>query len=403
MRVRSISIKNYRALKNVTIKNIPGFTVLVGANGTGKSTLIDVFRFLKDSLKDDVRGALRRRGGFQQVVTRGCERDAIEITLQLEMDIEAAQKSRRVTYHLKIEEKEGRKISVVKETLRFKRSSYGAPYHFIRFENGRGEALAESFDAFDRNIPSEKLTRENQELDAPHILALKGLGQFKRFDAASQLRELIENWEVSDFRIEDARVEPDAAIAEHLSPSGNNIALYAQYLREDHREVYDALVREMADFVPGISEVTTDDTGDGRVELRFEDEAFERGFIARAVSDGTIKMFAYLALLKDPDPHPLLCVEEPENQLYPSLLEILAEQFSLYARRRIGNGQVVVTTHSPDFLNAVPLGSIFWLTKKAGFTTVHRASHDRQLSDLIEEGDRPGELWRQNLFRGAHP
>ena len=114
-------------------------------------------------------------------------------------------------------------------------------------------------------------------------------------------------------------------------------------------------------------------------------------------------MFAYLALLKDPAPHPLLCIEEPENQLYPTLLGVLAEQFSIYARRRIGEGQVFVTSHSPDFLNYVPLEAIYWLKKDAGYSVIERAADDEQLVALVEEGDRPGELWRQNLFTGVAP
>jgi len=407
MRVHSIKVHNYKVLQDVEMNDIPGFAVLVGANGTGKSTLIDVFDFLKAALKDDVRTALRARGGFGQVVSRGHESEPIEITLQIEMDIAAAekssQKSRLVTYHLSIVESAGRQVSIEKETLRFKRSSYGAPYHFIKFENGRGEALAESFDAFDRDIPLEELTREQQELDAPFILALKGLGQFKRFDAASQLRELIENWEVTDIHIEDARKEPDAALAEHLNSDGTNIALYAQYLYEDHPDIFQSLVQDAARHIPGIGKVEAENLSDGRVALRFWDKAFEDGFLARAVSDGTIRMFAYLALLKDPAPHPLLCIEEPENQLYPTLLGVLAEQFALYARRRKGEGQVFVTSHSPDFLNNISLESIYWLKKESGFSRIERAADDEQLVALVEEGDKPGELWRQNLFTGVAP
>lgn len=402
MRIRSISIKNFKALQNVRMEEIPGFAVLVGANGTGKTTFIGLFDFLKDCLKDNVRAALLKRGGFEQVVSRGHEEEGITIEIQIELDIEAIRQSRLVTYSLEIIERD-RRVSVAKENLRFKRGAYGAPYYFIRFEHGKGEALAESFDAFDQAVPLGNLRREEQTLDAPYILALKGLGQFKRFDAASQLRELIENWTVSNFHIEDARREPDAALAEHLNESGENIALYAQYLYEEHRDVYDELVRKMAERVPGVSNVVTEETGDGRVALRFRDEAFERGFIARAVSDGTIKMFAYLALLADPDPHPLLCVEEPENQLYPTLLGVLAEEFASYAHRRRGEAQVFVTTHSPDFLNAVALESIYWLEKKQGFSVIRRAADDEQLRDFVEEGDKPGEMWRHRLFAGADP
>jgi len=402
MRVHSIRVKNFKSLRDVSMKNIPGFAVLVGANGTGKSTFIGIFDFLKDCLKNDVRAALQKRGGFSQVVSRGHEGEAIQIELQIQMDIDAIKRKRLVTYRLEIVE-QGRRILIAEESLRFKRGRHGYPYYFIRFKNGVGEALAESFDAFDKDVPLDQLEREEAELDAPHILALKGLGQFRHFDAASQLRKLIENWIVSDFRIEDARIEPDAAVAEHLNERGSNIALYAQYLLEDHRETYETIVSEMARLVPGIAEVITADTGDGRVALRFRDKAFEKDFIARAVSDGTIKMFAYLALLHDPAPHPLLCVEEPENQLYPTLLEKLSEQFAEYAKRRKGEGQVFVTTHSPDFLNEVPLDAIYWLQKRNGFTKIHRGGDNLQLQDFIAEGDKPGWLWRQRLFEGVDP
>ena len=402
MRLRSVRVRNYKALRDIEMRDIPGFAVLVGANGSGKTTFIDVFNFLRDCLRENVRDALRKRGGFGQVISRGYENQSIFVELKIELDFATGAKKRIVTYSLEIGEENKRPL-VLREILSWKRGSHGQPFRFIDFKKGEGEAIAESFDAFDSDVAEVNLKREYQALDSPDILALKGLGQFKRFDAASQLRELIEGWTVNDLHIEDARGEPDAAPAEHLSPSGDNIALYAQFLKEYHSEIYGGLVRRMAERVPGIAEVSAEDTGDGRVALRFRDDAFERSFIARAVSDGTIKMFAYLALLSDPHPHPLLCVEEPENQLYPSLLEVLAEEFGVYADRRKGLGQVFVTTHSPDFLNAVPLESIFWLEKISGYSTLHRAKNDEILRNYTDEGELPGWLWRQNLFTGANP
>lgn len=384
------------------MRDIPGFAVIVGANGTGKSTLIDVFSFLKDCLKDNARAAFQTRGGFRQVRSRGADGETIQIELKIQLDFRTEDKRRVVTYFVEFGE-DGPRVMVEQEILRWRRGTTGRPFHFIDFRRGEGRAIAESFDAFDADVREEDLTREPQSLDRPDLLALKGLGQFKRFDAASQLRELIENWTVSDFHIIKARGEPEAAPAEHLSASGDNLALYAQFLREYHREVYEDVVRAMAERVPGVSDVLAEDTGDGRVLLRFRDRNFDEGFIARLVSDGTIKMFAYLALLHDPDPHPLLCIEEPENQLYPSLMSVLAEEFAAYAERRRGEAQVFVTTHSPDFLNAVPLESIYWLRKEAGYTRVSRAADDLQLRAFVEEGDKPGWLWRQGLFKGAHP
>ena len=401
MRVHSIRVKNFKTFQDAQMKDIPNFAVLIGANGTGKTTFIDVFGFLKDCLVHNVRSAVQKRAGFAQLVSRGHERKSIEIELKVELDF-AENKHRIVTYTIEIGEVEKRVI-VKRERLSWKRGSYGRPFNFIDFSEGQGEAIPESFGAFTEETDVENLEREHQALDSPDILALKGLGQFRRFEAASQLRELIEGWTVSDFHIADARAEPDAAPAEHLSATGDNLALYAQFLKEQYPEIFAELLRKMVERVPGIAEVAPEDIGDGRVALRFRDAAFDKGFIARAVSDGTIKMFAYLALLHDPHPHPLLCIEEPENQLYPSLLSILAEEFAAYTAGRRNNAQVFVTTHSPDFLNAVPLGSIYWLEKRHGFSTIRRAADDEQLRAFIDEGDLPGWLWRQGLFQGADP
>ena len=132
-------------------------------------------------------------------------------------------------------------------------------------------------------------------------------------------------------------------------------------------------------------------------------QSFEKDFIARAVSDGTIKIFAYPALLHDPEPHPLLCIEEPKNQLYPTLLQVLSVQFAELVGRQKGESQVFVATHSPDFLNDVPFEAIYRLRKSEGFTKTCRAADNQQLRAFIEECDKPGWLWRQRLIEGVDP
>ena len=165
-------------------------------------------------------------------------------------------------------------------------------------------------------------------------------------------------------------------------------------------QFFNDILEKMAQRVPGVSNVEATDTEDGRILLRFQDGSFKDPFIARYVSDGTIKMFAYLLLLHDPNPHPLLCVEEPENQLYPSLFGGLVEEFRDYADK---GGQVMISTHSPDVLNYIKLSEIFCLSKKQGITVIERASENDLLVNLTKEGDLPGALWKQGLFNGLNP
>lgn len=158
----------------------------------------------------------------------------------------------------------------------------------------------------------------------------------------------------------------------------------------------------MEQRIPGIARVEPRTTEDGRLVLRFQDGSFKDPFIARYVSDGTIKFFAYLLLLNDPTPHPLLCVEEPENQLYPTLLVGLMEEFRAYGAHR-HEGQVMVSSHSPDLLSSAQLDEVFWLSKEGGYTTVHRARDNEQVRALVAEGDTLGALWKQGFFEGADP
>jgi predicted ATPase len=232
-------------------------------------------------------------------------------------------------------------------------------------------------------------------------LAIKGLGQFERFKAASAFRRLIENWHVSDFHISAARGRKEASgDTEHLSESGDNLPLVARYFHEQHKEVFEKILSTMARRVPGVASVEPKLMDDGYLTLRFQDGSFKTPFLDRYVSDGTIKMFAYLTLLHDPKPHPLLCVEEPENQLYPQLMVELAEEFRAYAKR---GGQVFVSTHSPDFLNAMQLDEVCWLVKRDGCTEIHRAKDNAQVAAYMADGDMLGNLWNQGFFDGVDP
>lgn len=395
MRIETIRLKNFKAFKDIDMRGIPSFCVVVGANGTGKSTLFDVFGFLKDCLTYNIKKALQGRGGFNEVLSRDAETRQIEIEIQFRLEIAGVE--RLVTYHLCIEE-ENRQPVVKREILRYKRGAYGSPYHFLDFSLGKGYAITNEEDF---NIEDKHLEREDVTLDSADLLAIKGLGQFSRFKAASAFRQLIENWQVSDFHINLARGAKDAAgYDEHLSITGDNLQLVARNIKDSHPDIFEKIKAAMKSRVPGISDVSTKDTEDGRLLLSFQDGAFTDPFIDRYVSDGTIKMFAYLILLYDPKPHPLLCVEEPENQFYPKLLWELAEEFRDYTQR---GGQVFVSSHSPDFLNATQLEEVFWLTKEKGYTDIKRASDDPQLSAYMAEGDQMGYLWKEGFFSGVDP
>lgn len=395
MQITQIKLRNFRAFRDVEMRDIPRFAVLVGANGTGKSTLFQVFGFLKDAMTTNVTTALSKLGGsrgINEVRSRGSEGD-----MEIELKFRPKPGGRLVTYTLSIGEEAGRPV-VNREVLKYRRGSKGKPWHYLDFSKGKGTAVTNEIEEVEEE---SQLNREEQMLKSPELLAIKGLAQFERFPAAVALGDLIERWHISDFHISYARPEQEAGYAEHLSREGENLSLIIEFLHNRHKDVFNKIIAKLKSRVPGITNVESKQTEEGRILLKFQDGAFQDPFLARHVSDGTIKMLAYLTLLYDPDPHPLLCVEEPENQLYPSLLLELAEEFREYSQR---GGQVFVSSHSPDFLNGAELDEVFWLQKKIdGYTKIRRARDDEQIAAYMAEGDKMGYLWKQGFFEGADP
>ncbi len=392
MKIEALRLKNFKIFKDLRINDLPDMVVFLGANGSGKSTLFDVFGFLHDALTDNVRAALTKRGGFKEVVSRG-ERGPIEFEIKFRPEPGEP----LVTYELNISQDPKGLPVISRELLKYRRGQKGRPWHFLDFSFGNGTAIVNESDY---GVAGANEVRETQTLDSPDILAIKGLGQFQRFKQVAAFRRLIEGWHVSDFHVNAARTSQDAGYAEHLTPTGENLALVAQFMHEHYPDTFQQVLRKMEQRVPGVTSVDATATADGRIVLRFQDGAFKDPFVARYVSDGSIKMFAYLLLLYDPNPHPLLCIEEPENQLYPELLYELSEEFRSYT---MSGGQVFISTHSPDFVNGVEIRELFWLVKEHGFSHVRRAADDELLQRMVQEGDFLGVLWTQGLFKGAGP
>jgi predicted ATPase len=398
MKIEKIRIKNFKVYQDTEIRDLPNMCVFLGANGAGKSTLFEVFGFLSDALKSNVKTALNKRGGYREVYSRNGVGD-IEIEIKFRNPDVDGKKQPLITYELCVCLGENNLPVVSKEVLSYRRGNRGRPYRFLEFTYGKGNAIVNESE-FESAKQEFKEQREEQTLDSPDILAIKGLGQFQKFNAISSFRRLLENWYVSNFQIQAAQNIEDTGLSEHLSTTGDNLAQVTKYIYENFPETFQKILDKMKERVPGIDKVEATETIDGRIVLQFSDGSFKDPFISRFVSDGTIKMFAYLVLLNDPKPHPLLCIEEPENYLHPELLIELAEEFRDYANR---GGQVFISSHSPDFVNALELDELFWLKKENGFTNIKRASEDKAIADLFKDGDKLAYLWKQGYFIGSGP
>jgi len=139
---------------------------------------------------------------------------------------------------------------------------------------------------------------------------------------------------------------------------------------------------------------------DGRLLLQIKDAPFEKPVLAKFASDGTLKMLAYLLVLYDPDPPQLVGIEEPENQLHPRLLPELAEE----CRKAAARTQLMVTSHSPFFVDSLRPSEVWVLYRDTGgFTQARRAADMQGVREMIDAGGKLGHLWMEGFFEVGDP
>ena len=403
--IEGFRVQNYRALLDVTLGKLSNqqagepltpFTVVIGKNGVGKSTLFDAFGFVADCLSADVETAcdMKQRGGFDRLRSMGQD-DAI----RFEIYYREAPKERPITYELAISLDESGRPFVESEVLKQRRKGqkHGRPYPFLRLNHGKGtvwagEEAVEVEGEEDRALTSVELTDIRQ-------LGIATLGTLKEHPRIKRFRDFLKGWYLSYFYPDAARSLPSAGPQRHLNIHGDNIGNVVQFMEREHKARFKSILQRIAAKIPGIDTIDTLETADKRVLLRFNDGAFGDPFFAQQMSDGTLKVFAYLLLLEDPDPPPFICIEEPENGLYHKLLEALAQEFRLHATGKKNSPQIFVTTHQPYFVDALAPEEVWLLEKGAdGYSVIRRVSELEVVKNLVDEGLPLGGLWYSDYF-----
>lgn len=385
-RIEYLKVQNFRALREVEFKNLTPMTALLGPNGSGKSTLFDVFAFLAECFELGLRRAWDKRGRAKELKTRGAEGP---VTIEIKYREPGYP---LITYHLAVDER-GRAPVIVEEWLRWKRGSHGQPFRFLDYREGRGQAIS-------GDLPDKQEQRVEIPLKSPDLLAVNALGQFAEHPRVVALRDFITGWHVSYLSADSARGQPDAGPQERLTRTGDNLANVIQYLGEQHSTRLESIFDALRKRVPRIERVLAETMQDGRLLLQIKDAPFSHPVLARFASDGTLKMLAYLVLLYDPKPPPFIGIEEPENFLHPRLLYELAEE----CREASERTQLLVTTHSPFFLDALRPKEVRVLWRNEEGYTQTRCINDLQgVPEFVEEGAQLGDLWMEGQFRVGDP
>ena len=400
--IEGFRVQNYRALHDVTLGRLSSqqagapltpFTVVIGKNGVGKSTLFDAFGFVADCLSHDVETAcdMKQRGGFERLRSSG----SLE-PIRFEIYYREAKGERPMTYELAIALDESGRPFVASEMLKQRRKgqTHGRPYPFLRLQHGKGTVWAGN-EAVQAKEGEEDTAKEPVELTDLRQLGIATLGTLKEHPRIKQFRDFLKGWYLSYFYPDAARSLPSAGPQKHLNSHGDNIGNVVQFMEQrEQRDRFKLILARIAAKIPGVKSIDTEVTVDKRVVLRFNDGSFDDPFYAQQMSDGTLKVFAYLLLMEDPDPPPFICIEEPENGLYHKLLEALAQEFRAHATGKKNAPQIFVTTHQPYFVDALSADEV-WILEKGtdGYSAVRRASDLEIVRNLVDAGLPLGGLW----------
>lgn len=386
-RIEYLRVKNYRALRDIELRNITPLTVFLGPNGSGKTTIFDVFAFLSECFSVGLRKAWDRRGRFKELRTRGADGPIV-----LELKYREKPRTPIITYHLAIGEKD-KGPYVAEEWLEWRRKQRGKPFRFLSFHDGAGLVAS-------GERPDEQAERIDERLDSSEMVAVNTLGQFAKHPRVSALRRFITGWYLSYLSADNTRGTPDAGPHERLSATGDNLPNVIQYLKEQHPDRLDHILTVLSSRVPRLEKVEAEFMADGRLLLQIKDAPFDRPILAKFASDGTLKMLAYLILLYDPDPPQLIGIEEPENYLHPRLLPELAEE----CRKVTERTQLMVSTHSPFFVNGLRAKELWVLYRdEKGYTKTKRAYDMPNVPQFMESGAKLGHLWMEGYFDVGDP
>jgi predicted ATPase len=396
--LRQLRVTSYLSLRDVTVPLGP-VNVLVGPNASGKSNLLDVVAFLRDAVRTDLRPAIDTRGGYSRVRFRGRDAGAVRIELTAQVtrySSEQALDEYRLEFSGRQLPKSARFALTRREEFRFKRT------------RGRGRRL--TIRGSDLQVIDEDETPvQQQPLLQTDSLALATLPRLADEAGGAQVRQIAElfaTFRVFDVDVVQARQPKAVRTAVPLRDDAANLSAFLLHLSQLHG-TWQALEKDLRHVIPGVEGIHFEQVSSGEDEAVVV-ELVEAGLRNRTrlseASYGTIRALALLAVLYDPDPPHLTCIEEFDHGLHPYAFDVLVERLRESSERT----QYLIATHSPALVNRLHASELIVCEREPG-TGASRlpaidASTVREMEAALEGELGLGELWFSGSLGGVpHP
>lgn len=350
-RLKSAKIQGYRPFRDFFAAFGP-LEILVGANGSGKSSLFEFLKFLRDSLYQDIPPEIIPGSIGQQIFhIPGPEK----FWWSLEVD---TGRPVPVLYQGEVLGPVGR-THVSFERVRTSRPlgpRYDRPYLYMNVRERQG-VLADP--------ESKKLKRQEIALKRPNQLALSTVTN-PAMETLYNLREYLRGWRFySSFNIANEKIRKSVPIEQEpvLHEDAGNLSSLLHYLMTEHRPIFDDLQQHLRSAIPGFKGLTVKARGGpGEVIAFWQERGVESDLSLADLSDGILRFICWTVLCVQPNPPSLICIDEPDQGVHPRTLPILADLFEKACRRT----QILLATHASYFLIQFDISRIAVMRKEDG-------------------------------------
>lgn len=342
--IETITLKNFKAVKSAKIK-LTSPTIFIGNNGSGKSSVIEALQTLQNVMLYGVSEAFTNRWyGLEKIRYQIAESNPIEIR------ITGTLQKKKFEYHIAFNTTENYDLYfIAHEKLSLK----------------HGKEIEEIFSIFSET-QQEAILRKHHNIEAQNLLKYIGDWQFTNI-----IPELMYNPVRRKQSNENIR----------LDATGENFADIFSRLQENI-DTLNLIVDRMRYVLPELADINTKhDILRKEVFLQLQEQHYQNPLPSWLFSSGTLRILTFLTLLNSPNPPPILFIEEIENGLDPRTLNLLVEEI----RNSLNTTQVVVTTHSPYFLDLMDLSHIVVTEREKGNTTYFRPNNNKTLSEWKKE------------------
>ena len=364
-------------------------SLIIGKSDVGKTSVMDAFHFLADALTVGLEDACIKRGGFEAIQTQGAT-GPISIGVNFRVEGQPLP----LTYAINVGATRQNTPRIISEALVYRSTEPGVssnPLLLLQNEQRIVKHIVMR-DGADPLIIAKAKQTDNRHL------ALSILGQApEQYPDVYSLREYLESWYLSCYTPHEALGLSPVLPQKHMYRRGDSLVHAVREMDAKLKDQFPAFLNTIAQKMPGIETITVEKTESGRILLYFRANNCPVPFSSQRISDGLLRLFAHLMLLEDPIPCPFVGVEEPENGLDQSFLDLYIESL---IRQVVQGGQTqfLITTHSPTLIDRVRPEFVWVLEKIDGETRVQRASDDPIIREVIGKEQSIPENW----FSSSH-